>query len=275
MAFPATDQEHRLRALLAAGTAADPVLTAGIEVVSARRSHRFTRFDGNLAGLQIASPAAPGSVTSPTRLERWAVCPLAYLLQDVLRAAPVDNPEEALEITHLDWGNLVHQALERFILEVLERPAAERRAPHQPWPDADRARLLRIGEEVWDGYQAAGLTGRPIFWRRDKARVLTGYPVSANVLAKAGAVLGAMVDGIEHGVFPAHPSTAASTNIWVECRVCDPDDLGVVDLRRAWDRKRHDDALAPYAGLAEPLEAVAPEVEILGDGNGNGGGDRD
>ena len=43
---------------------------------------RFTRFDGNLAGLAVPSPAEP--VTSATRLERWAVCPFAYLMQDVL-----------------------------------------------------------------------------------------------------------------------------------------------------------------------------------------------
>ncbi|HTC82565.1 MAG TPA: PD-(D/E)XK nuclease family protein, partial [Acidimicrobiia bacterium] len=397
LAVPATGQEHRLRALLAAGLPAqpaDPVLAAGAAVVAARRSGRFTRFDGNLTGLAVPSPVV--TVTSPTRLERWAGCPLAYLLTEVLGVAPVENPEEALEITAVDWGELVHAALERFLDEVLARPLADRPAPTQPWPPADRARLLQIGEEVWAEYRDTGRTGRPIFWPRDRARLAadltrflaaddenralhglrpvavelafgfswsdldavplplpdgrevrfrgradrvdrgddgrihivdyktgsrkkyagiseddpsprgrrlqlavygvagrlhhadpdapvsaeywfvskagqfkrTGYPLTDEVLAKVGAVLGTIVAGIEAGVFPAHPSDAASSNSYVECAVCDPDGLGVADLRRAWDRKRTDPALAPYADLAEPLEDVPAEEETLGEADG-------
>jgi ATP-dependent helicase/nuclease subunit B len=83
-----------------------------------------------------------------------------------------------------------------------------------------------------------------------------------------GTVLGTIVAGIEAGVFPAHPSDAASSNSYVECAVCDPDGLGVADLRRAWDRKRTDPALAPYADLAEPLEGVPAEEETLGEADG-------
>jgi hypothetical protein len=36
--------------------------------------------------------------------------------------------------------------------------------------------------------------------------------------------------------------------------------LGVTELRRAWERKRLDAALATYADLAEPLEVVEPVV---------------
>src|SRR5581483_8235117 len=169
--LPATDQEHRLRRLLAAAapsaadlpaTAADPVVAAGAAVVAARRSARFTRFDGNLAGLAVPSPVE--RITSTTRLEKWAGCPLDYLLQHVLGVAPVDNPEEALEITPIDWGNLVHGALERFVVEVLARPAAEQPGPDQRWSPADRARLLELGEETWERYRAEGRVGRPIFW---------------------------------------------------------------------------------------------------------------
>ena len=39
-------------------------------------------------------------------------------------------------------------------------------------------------------------------------------------------------------------------------------------LRRAWDRKRTDPALAPYADLAEPLEGVEAEEETLGEVDG-------
>jgi hypothetical protein len=52
----------------------------------------------------------------------------------------------------------------------------------------------------------------------------------------------------------------------VECAACDPDGLGVTELRRAWDRKRSHPQLAPYARLAEPLDDDEAEVEVLTDG---------
>jgi len=78
LAFPATEQEHRLRSLMTSGTARldlsrdpDQVLKGASAVTAARRSFRFTRFDGNLGGLRIPSPA--DIVTSATRLEKWSV----------------------------------------------------------------------------------------------------------------------------------------------------------------------------------------------------------
>jgi ATP-dependent helicase/nuclease subunit B len=171
---PATAQEHRLRALLAAGgdlAATDDAGTAlGAEVIDARRSRSFTRFDGNLAGLPVPSPV--DRITSPTRLERWADCPHRHLIEDLLRAAPVENPEDNLMITPLDKGSLVHAALEDFLLRVLDRPLADRPKPGQPWTIDDLALLLQIGSAFCDQYEARGLVGRRIFWTRDRRRIL-------------------------------------------------------------------------------------------------------
>jgi ATP-dependent helicase/nuclease subunit B len=173
--FPATAQEHRLHSLMVAATSRaddltnvdDPVLAAGATMVAARRSADFTRFDGNLDGLTLPSPV--DRVTSATRMERWAGCPFAYLVQDVLGIEAVENPEDRLEITALDRGSLVHEVLERFIQEVLDRGVPE---PDARWSAADRARMAEIGRALCDEYEARGLTGRPIFWRRDRARIL-------------------------------------------------------------------------------------------------------
>jgi RecB family exonuclease len=388
LTFPATAQEHRLRTLLSdadvrSGMAAatDPTLAAGSMVMAARRGDRFTRFDGNLAGLAVPSPVS-GPV-SPTSLERWAVCPSAYLMKDVLRVQTVENPEDELRITPLDRGNLVHQVFEQFILEVLARPVDEQPGPDDPWSPTDQARIAAIGAKLCDDYERRGRTGRPIFWRRDRRAVLAdlqrfltldsahrhqhrtrpyaaelafgtrgstmptvpirladgrvvhfkgkadrvdvsddgivhvvdyktgsstqfkaltrddpdlrgrklqlpvyavaarlsaedpdapvqaeywftsakgkferfGYPVTASVLDHVGRTLATLVIGIEAGIFPPHP-TATSTS-WVDCDYCDPDALGVVELRRHWERKRADPALAPYVDLAEP-----PELEV-------------
>ena len=93
--------------------------------------------------------------------------------------------------------------------------------------------------------------------------VTKGYHITEAVLAKVGVTLCTIVKGIEMGVFASHP-TAISSATRVECNSCDPDKLGVTELRRAWERKRRDGALSPYAELAEPLAGAEIEDECAG-----------
>lgn len=392
--FPVSDQEYRLRSLLAGtgdgqapGQAADARFAAGSEVIASRRSRAFTRFDGNLAGLEVPSPAV--GVTSATRVEGWVACPFAYLLHNVLDVEAVENPEDELEITPMARGSLVHDVLEVFVNEVLARPGGSQPEPGAPWTPADRARLIEIAEEVCARYEGRGATGRPIFWQRDKRRLLNellsaldlddrfrashrtrpiaaelafgfpgatvgtvpidlpdgrqvafrgradrvdrgedgtlhvvdyktgkaddyvslseenpdqggrrfqlvvygqaartmqedasapvraeywfvsskgkfkqiGYQITPAVLERAGHNLQTVVRGVEEGVFPPYPTTTSTTprGRRLDCPFCDPDGLGVVDLRRAWDRKREDPALGGFAAL------VAPEADPAGD----------
>lgn len=180
-ALPATEQEYRLRAMLAgagpgrpapdgAGAAGDAVLDRAMAVVTGRRSRRFTRFDGNLAGLPVASPAE--RVTSATRLEGWAACPFAYFVRDVLRVEPVENPEERLRISPLDLGTLVHEVLEEFLGDVLARPSGAQPAADQRWTPDDHRRLLDIARRACDRMEDHGLVGRPIFWQRDRRGIV-------------------------------------------------------------------------------------------------------
>lgn len=387
LGFPATEQEHHLRSLLVAQprgaddlaeTADDGVLARNATAVAARRSAAFTRFDGNLSGVAVPSPV--DGITSATRLQTWAGCPFAYFMQYVLRVEQVENPEDTLRISPLDKGSLVHAALEEFIVSVLDRPAGDRPRPDVRWTADDHALMKKIGEEHCTEFEARGVTGRRIYWNRDRARILNdldlflhaddlmrryrrtqpiaaelafgftgadepvsltladgrrlrfrgsadrvdrsddgglhifdyktgssfnyrglaaddpdeggtllqlavygaaarehvrepdapvhaqywfvsqrenfeteGYEVTADVLTKVGATLGTIVEGIQAGVFASRP-TAMSTSIFTECLACDPDELGVTELRRAWDRKRLDPELVPYAQLAEPLD---------------------
>ena len=393
---PATEQEYRLRALMVEGSSrlplgvlagtGDPPLAIGAEVVASRRSDRFTRFDGNLAGLHPPSPAE--RVISATRLEGWAACPFAYLLGNILGVQEVENPEDELRITPREKGSLVHEVLELFIKEALDRPPGARLRPGEAWTAADEARLLAIGEAVCDAYEARGVTGRPIFWRQDKKRIMAdlvtflqkdsdyrmahgtspleaelafglskgvlgpvalelpdgrhvqfrgladrvdvaadgtlhvvdyktgkaddykhlsednpdeggrrlqlpvygqaarqsqgtpdaavhaeywfvstrgrferkGYPVTPEVLEHVGATLGTVVAGIEAGVFPAYP-TAASTTPWVECAFCDPDNMGVTELRRQYERKQADPALDVFVHLVDPVAEDLTDAE--------------
>jgi RecB family exonuclease len=182
VAFPATAQEYRLRALFdhtRAGrrvrehdlVAADPALRLGLDASLARSSSHFTRFDGNLAGLSGYRPIDAGVVLSPTRLQTYAACPFDYLLAHILRVDIPEPPEERYELSPLDLGNLVHETLDEFLGEVLSRPAGAP-SPDTAWSDADRLRLSEIGEARCAAYEAQGLTGRRLFWHRDRRRVL-------------------------------------------------------------------------------------------------------
>src|SRR5918996_981150 len=125
VAFPATEQEYRLRA----GPDHDPVVEAGSRVIRARRSRAFTRFDGNLAGLAVPSPL--DEVVSSTRLESWASCPFAYFVGHLLQVEPTEDPARQLTISAWDRGSLVHEILQSFVDDVLARPAGRQPEPDQ------------------------------------------------------------------------------------------------------------------------------------------------
>ena len=185
--FPAHQQEYDLRALLSdhdAGadtftgslTARRPEVAGGLRLIAARRSPRFTRFDGNLAsdgdlrGVRLPSPTDDDVVVSATRLETWADCPHAYFVRYVLGVDAVETPEREYRITPLVRGDLVHRALDRWLSEAIAEGTVP--DPGRPWPPAQRRRLLEIGGEECDRVAARGLAGRPLYWRGDRSRIL-------------------------------------------------------------------------------------------------------
>jgi hypothetical protein len=164
LSFPATSQEHRLASLLREDgplssrtvVVDDVVLGAGAALGEARRSGTFTRFDGNLGGLERPKLADGERPLSATRLQAWATCPHAYLLEHVLGVEVVEEPERRLRLDPLDLGALVHAVLHRFRAEG----------------GGDRARLQAIGAEVCDDFANRGRVGRQLYWRRDRGRIL-------------------------------------------------------------------------------------------------------
>jgi ATP-dependent helicase/nuclease subunit B len=161
--FPATEQELRLKALMSGtGAAHDHVYDAGVEMIRARRSDRFTRFDGNLAGLLIDYPTV--SSMSATGLESWVACPMAHLFTNVLRVREVEEREENVRILAKDRGTLVHAVLERFVAEGMERGGL--------WNEDDRARMRKIGDELCTIFEELGLTGQALYWEHDRKDIL-------------------------------------------------------------------------------------------------------
>jgi len=171
--FPVTAQEHRLQSLLGGRMVGpDVAFDRGERLLRARRSARFTEYDGNLAGLSVPSPADPDQTVSTTRLEAWAACPLHYFFRFVLGAADVENPEDILRLTALDKGSLLHATLDHFLSEVLDRPAAQQPAPDEPWRPEDSERLVEVFDEEAARFVARGLTGRDLFWRQDRRAIV-------------------------------------------------------------------------------------------------------
>jgi len=87
-------------------------------------------------------------------------------MQYLLGVEVVEDPERKLEIDPLDRGSLIHEILELFISEQIEAGRAG------PWTGRQRRRLVAIAEEAFARYEERGVTGRAIFWRRDRARIL-------------------------------------------------------------------------------------------------------
>ncbi|RMH71148.1 MAG: hypothetical protein D6683_14775 [Actinomyces sp.] len=181
---PATVQEFDLHLLVLSAERGDdpgrhplvaqrPELDAAVTSLRSRASRRFTRFDGNLAAgrpVTIPSPADPERAQAPTRLEAWAACPHAYFVRHLLGVDAVDEPAEEYRISPLTRGSLIHDVLHRWIDECLVAGTVP--SPDEPWPAARVERLAELAAAACDEAAERGLTGRRIYWRRDRATII-------------------------------------------------------------------------------------------------------
>ena len=190
-AFPATDTEFHSARLLqgptrleSAGAAPfdEPGFVAGVEMERSRASSGFTRFDGNLASV-IDRADAMAQTVAATRLETWAACPRRYLFEHLLGVRLVEEPEQIERLGPLERGQLMHEAIDRFLTPLIAaREAADERideavrvppGPSRPASAEDRAELLAIGSALADEVERRGLVGHRLLWERDRAALLS------------------------------------------------------------------------------------------------------
>ncbi len=87
-----------------------------------RWSGEFTVYDGLLhplppdLRLKLDPTTAPSPI-SASRLSMYSRCGFQYMLQNVLRLRPTEEPEERLSLSPLERGDLFHRVAERFLRE--------------------------------------------------------------------------------------------------------------------------------------------------------------
>ncbi|WP_421118527.1 PD-(D/E)XK nuclease family protein [Aquihabitans daechungensis] len=81
-----------------------------------------------------------------------------------------------------------------------------------------------------------------------------GYDITDEVLGEVSTAMTTIVEGIEGGVFAPHP-IPHTTSPFPDCPACDPDNLGTTEVRRHFERKLADPALAAYVTLVAGPES--------------------
>jgi RecB family exonuclease len=132
-------------------------------------STTFTEFDGLIRAPalleRIGRSFHPAEMKiSATQLEEYAACPFHYFLRRILKIEPLEEPEEAVSISPLDLGSMVHSILWEFFTEM-------DRAQRIPLKEECRNTLLEIARRHFLEFQKAGVTGYPLLWEIEKERV--------------------------------------------------------------------------------------------------------
>jgi len=168
---PSTKQEWRIHAAFAGDRLDEPAIDASRAMTTARDSDRFTRFDGNLQGHVGLPDFVHGArLVSPTRLERYAICPHQYFVQRMLHVEPVEAPEEVLEISPMEIGSLIHECFDELISGCADR--GELPDYGKPWTDEQRRSLQEIAVVRAATFEADGRTGHPMLWGRARTRIM-------------------------------------------------------------------------------------------------------
>ncbi|MGH2633443.1 MAG: PD-(D/E)XK nuclease family protein, partial [Tepidiformaceae bacterium] len=178
----ASNQEWELRSLLRAGGSRRhflrtvPSFAASFQAASVRlpRWSRRERLDFSSLS-PWAGGIGPGVALdadrsySPTSFQTLATCGFQYFLKQVGRVKETQRPEEIARISGAERGNVIHAALERFLLATAAEGCNPR--PGEAWSTADRERLRTIAGEECDKAYQRGITGSDLLWRLDRARI--------------------------------------------------------------------------------------------------------
>lgn len=109
-----------------------------------------------------------GSPIAATTLERYARCPFCYFLQNILSLSPLEEPEEAMTISALDRGDVMHTILASFYTELMAKGMLPINSQNLPacaklLEEHIRRELTARGDEL--------ITGLPLLWKLERQRM--------------------------------------------------------------------------------------------------------
>lgn len=131
-----------------------------------RRRAPFTRF-GGLVGPVSAGSDVIGTVMSATRMQSLASCPLQFMFDRLVRVEILPAPDRRHMIEPMARGSLIHSVLEDFV-----QATALGTEEFDGWDESSFVLLHEIAERHFEYYQSRGLTGKIVYWRMAKARIL-------------------------------------------------------------------------------------------------------
>ncbi|MGH9866534.1 MAG: PD-(D/E)XK nuclease family protein [Candidatus Polarisedimenticolia bacterium] len=155
---------------------ANPLLSRAMEAEQARWGEaRFTAHDGVILRPHMAEHVRAlhplrDRPLSPTRIERYAMCPLRYFLGDVLGLEELHDPEEAEQIDPRRRGGLVHRILFEQFTALRDR--AELPLRRESVQEAI-AMLRETAARVFQQAEEEGITGPRMVWEVDKERIVS------------------------------------------------------------------------------------------------------
>ena len=119
----------------------DHPLHSALLMLSSRSSAEFTKWDGNLGGVDDPGWLALRATVSPTSLENYATCGFRYLGRSLLRINVVEEVEERETMDPAERGTRIHDVLHKFFRE---KQAEGRPRVNEAWTADDAQRLLAL-----------------------------------------------------------------------------------------------------------------------------------
>ncbi len=146
---------------------AEPAFARALLAAAARRSRRYSEWDGALGPDARAAieQLMAGRLLSPTAIQAYARCPHSFLMAHLLRIKELEEPERTVRIDNMRRGSLFHRVFERFYSEWTGKGPAPRA------PNAEQ-RIREIAEEECDEAAARGETGYPAMWSADREEII-------------------------------------------------------------------------------------------------------
>ncbi len=157
-ARPIHQAQYAQRHALSDPAAVDPI--AG-QMAADRAEGAFSRFTG-FVGTSVPLPEIG---PSPTALQAWFACPHNYFLRHVLKVRPLEEPDEAIEMSALDQGTLLHKVLEDLVRCWPDPGYGE------PWPPDLVQRLEVLIDAQFAHEERHGIVGLRSPWENTKRKL--------------------------------------------------------------------------------------------------------